>query len=50
MTGVKSFFQMLKEERNVKKEKSDAKSRSRVKQTSKKKIKRNHWEASEKTR
>ena len=44
------FFQMLKEERNVKKEKSDGKSRSREKQTFKKKIKLNHPEASEKTR
>ncbi|CAH3045551.1 unnamed protein product [Porites lobata] len=44
------FFQMLKEERNVKKEKSDGKSRSRAKQTFKKKIKLNHPEASEKTR
>ena len=50
MTGVKLFFQMLKEERNVKKEKSDAKSGCRVKQTFKKKIKLNHQEASEKTR
>ena len=50
MTGVKLFFQMLKEERSVKKEKSDAKSGSRAKQTSKKKIKFNHQEASEKTR
>ena len=50
MTGVKFFFQMLKEERNVKKEKSDGKSRSRAKQTFKKKIKLNHEEASEKTR
>ena len=50
MTAVKLFFQMLKEERNVKKEKSDGKSRSRAKQTFKKKIKLNHQEASEKTR
>ncbi|KAM7451772.1 REX4 [Porites harrisoni] len=41
---------MLKEERNVRKEKSDGKSRSRAKQTFKKKIKLNHPEASEKTR
>ena len=50
MTGVKLFFQILKEERNAKKEKSDAKCRYRAKQTFKKKIKLNHQEASEKTR
>ena len=50
MTGVKLFFQMLKEERTVKKEKSDGKSRSRAKQTFKKKIKLNRQEASEETR
>ena len=50
MTAVKLFFQMLKEVRNVKKDRRDAKSRCRAKQTFKKKIKLSRQEASEKTR